>query len=141
MTVERARLVAAMYAGHPFARRRELSRAELRGETILYMSPDSANDSYGDAFFMQLYKNAGYKPNILFRSCDAESILMMIAAEEGISILPAYFTDKLRNADNLVFVPMTGEEEEEEIIAAWQQGNTNPVLHQFVDLLRETFKP
>ena len=141
MTVERARLVAAMYAGHPFARRRELSRAELRGETILYMSPDSANDSYGDAFFMQLYKNAGYKPNILFRSCDAESILMMIAAEEGISILPAYFTDKLRNADNLVFVPMTGEGEEEEIIAAWQQGNTNPVLHQFVDLLRETFKP
>lgn len=141
MTVERARLVAAMYAGHPFARRRELSRSELRGETILYMSPDSANDSYGDAFFMQLYKNAGYKPNILFRSCDAESILMMIAAEEGISILPAYFTDKLRNADNLVFVPMTGEEEEEEIIAAWQQVNTNPVLHQFVDLLRETFKP
>ncbi len=136
MTVERARLVAALYAGHPLARRRQLSRAELRGETILYMSPDSANDSYGDAFFMQLYKDAGYKPNILFRSCDAESILMMVAAEEGISILPAYFTDKLRNADNLVFVPMTGEDEEEEIIAAWQQSSTNPVLHQFVDMLR-----
>ena len=138
MTVERARLVAALYAGHPLARRRQMSRAELRGETILYMSPDSANDSYGDAFFMQLYKDAGYKPNILFRSCDAESILMMVAAEEGISILPAYFTDKLRNADNLVFVPMTGEDEEEEIIAAWQQSNTNPVLHRFVDMLRES---
>ena len=136
MTVERARLVAALYSAHPLARRHELDRTELHGENILYMSPDSANDSYGDAFFMQLYKDAGYKPNILFRSCDAESILMMVAAEEGISILPAYFTSKLYNADNLVFVPMTGESEEEEIIAAWQQSNANPVLHRFLDILQ-----
>ena len=99
------------------------------------MSPDSANDSYGDAFFMQLYKAAGYKPNILFRSCDAESILMMVAAEEGISILPGYLTAKLYNADNLVFVPLIGDGEEEEIIAAWQQNNRNPALRQFITAL------
>ena len=54
------------------------------------MSPDAAPDSYGDAFFMQRYAEAGYKPNILFRSADTESILMMVAAEEGISLLPDY---------------------------------------------------
>lgn len=64
---------------------RQLTRQELRGENILYMSPDAAPDSYGDAFFMQRYAEAGYKPNILFRSADTESILMMVAAEEGIS--------------------------------------------------------
>ena len=116
---------------------RRLSRAELRGETILYMSPDASNDSYGDAFFMQLYKAAGYKPNILFRSCDAECILMMVAAEEGISILPDYFTDKLYDADNLVFVPLVGEGEQEEIIAAWQSTNSNPVLMQFLSVLKK----
>lgn len=136
MTVERARLVAALYSSHPLAQRRELCRADLRGENILYMSPDSGNDSYGDAFFMQMYQAAGYKPNILFRSCDAESILMMVATEEGISILPDYFTNKLYQADGLVFVPMKGENEEEEIIAAWQQGNQNPVLRRFIDMLR-----
>lgn len=135
VTVERAHLVAALYSGHPLAQRRELCRADLRGENILYMSPDSGNDSYGDAFFMQMYQAAGYKPNILFRSCDAESILMMVATEEGISILPDYFTNKLYQADNLVFVPMKGEDEEEEIIAAWQQGNQNPVLRRFLDML------
>lgn len=137
LDVESAQLVVALYAGHPLAGRRRLSRAELRGETILYMSPDASNDSYGDAFFMQLYKNAGYKPNILFRSCDAECILMMVAAEEGISILPDYFTDKLYDADNLVFVPLVGEGEQEEIIAAWQSTNSNPVLTQFLSVLKK----
>ena len=79
-TVEKARLVVALYAGHPLAQRQQLRRQELRGETILYMSPDAADDSYGDAFFMQLYNEAGYKPNILFRSADTESILMMVSA-------------------------------------------------------------
>ena len=135
-SIERARLVVALYAGHPLAQRSRLSRQELRGESILYMSPDAAADSYGDTFFMQLYRDAGYKPNILFRSADTESVLMMVAAEEGISILPDYCTDKLYNADNLVFVPLTGEGEEEEIIAAWQQGSANPALPRFLNLLR-----
>ena len=100
------------------------------------MSPDSANDSYGDAFFMQLYKEAGYKPNILCRSSDAESVLIMVAAEESISILPGYFTDKLYNADNLSFVPMVGEGEYEEIIAAWRRDSVNPILEQFLGSLR-----
>ena len=134
-TVEKAGLVVAMYAGHPLAQRRQLRRQELRGENILYMSPDAADDSYGDALFMHLYQEAGYKPNILFRSADTESILMMVAAEEGISILPDYCTDKLYNADNLAFVPLVGVGEEEEIIAAWQSGNANPALGRFLAAL------
>lgn len=137
-TVEKARLMVALYAGHPFAQRRQLSRRELRGENILYMSPSAAHDSYGDAFFMQLYKNAGYKPDILFRSSDTESILMMVAAEEGISILPDYCTDKLYNADNLVFVPLVGADEEEEIVAVWHKSNCNPALKLFLSDLSES---
>lgn len=136
MTVEKAQLMVALYAGHPLAGRSKLYRRELRGEKIIYMSPDSANDSYGDAFFMQLYKEAGYKPDILFRSSDAESVLMMVGAEQGVSILPSYFTDKLPNAGNLVFIPLVGEGEEEEIIAAWQKANRNPALAQFLSSLR-----
>lgn len=133
--VENAGLVVALYARHPFAQRRSLRRHELRGENILYMSPSAAGDSYGDAFFMQLYKDAGYKPNILFRSSDTESILMMVASEEGISILPDYCTHKLYNADNLVFVPLVGSGEREEIIAAWRKDQSSPIFFQFLELL------
>lgn len=133
--IERARLVAALYGSHPFAQRPVLRREELKNETILYMTPSSTGDSFGDAYFMQLYQRAGYQPNILLRSSDTESVLIMVAAEEGISILPSYITDKLGNADNLVFVPLEGQEEAEEIIAAWRKNEMSGPLRQFVDRL------
>ena len=133
--VEHAPLVVALYGGHPFAQRRALRREELRNEAILYMSPSGTGESFGDNHFLELYRQAGYQPNILFRSNDIESILMMVAAEEGISILPSYVTNKLTNADNLVFVPLLGEGEAEEIVAVWKQGDQSLPLHRFVDQL------
>ena len=135
--VEQVRLVVALYQGHRLAGRERLRRQELMGENILYMSPSADMESYGDAFYMELYRKAGYKPNILFRSSDAESILMMVASEEGISILPDYCTTKLYNPDNLRFVPLEGEKEVEEIVAVWRGDNRNPALARFRKALRE----
>ena len=131
--VERARLVVALYGSHPFARRTALRRSELKNETILFMTPSSTGASFGDDHFMQLYQQAGYLPNILLRSNDVESILMMVAAEEGISILPAYCTDKLTNADNLIFVPLLGEEETEDILAVWRKDDPSQALRHFLE--------
>lgn len=130
--IELAPLSVALYSSHPLAHRNSLSRQELKNEAILYMSPSGSGESYGDNHFLELYKQAGYQPNILFRSSDAESILMMVAAEEGISILPSYFTDKLTDAENLVFLPLIGEGEYEQIIAVWRKDDSAPALRQFV---------
>lgn len=135
--VERSPLVVALYSGHPFARRTVLNRRELKGENILFMSPSGTGESVGDSFFYKLYQKAGYQPNILFRSSDIESILMMVAAEEGISILPAYATRKLTSEDNLTIVPLKGEQEIVEIIAAWKHDNLSPILRRFVSNLPE----
>ena len=74
-------------------------------------------------------------PNILATCyrCDTESILMMIAAEEGISIMPSYVTDKLADADNLSFVPLIGEGEYEQIIAVWRKHDKTPALSYFIE--------
>lgn len=133
--IERAPLVVALYGSHPFAQRAALRRQELRGEAILYMSPSGTGHSTGDDHFLELYRQAGYQPNILLRSNDIESILMMVAAEEGISILPAYCTNKLTNAENLVFVPLLGEEEVEEVLAVWRKGDDSLPLRHFVERL------
>ena len=97
------------------------------------MTPSATGSSFGDAHFMALYQKAGYQPNILLRSNDVESILMMVAAEEGISILPAYCTDKLTNADNLTFLPLLGDEETEEILAVWRKDDPSPALQRFIE--------
>ena len=132
-----ARLVVALYPSHPLAGRASLSRRELKDEKILYMSPSDSQDSYGDAFFMNLYQVAEFRPNIIFRSSDTESILIMVAAEEGVSILPDYCTNKLTNADNLVFIPLEGENEIEEITVVWSRNNPNPVLPRLVQHLQK----
>ena len=135
LQTDRIRLVAALYTGHPLAGRMQLSRAELRGEHLLYMSPSEDFESYGDAVFIRLYQESGYNPDILFRTSDLEVILTMVAAEEGISILPDYFTNKLVGEDNLIFVPLTGEQEHEEIDAIWRSDNPNPLLAAWTDEL------
>ena len=57
---------------------------------------------------------------------------MMVAAEEGISILPSYSVAKLMNADNLVFVPLDGDEEYEDIFMMWKKSSGNLDLQSFL---------
>ena len=132
---DRVRLMVALYGSHHLARRTELTRADLRDEVMLFMSPSGSGDSLGDEYFIRLYQNAGYYPNILLRSSDVESILMMVAAEEGVSVLPVSCMHHLSESDNLVFVPLVGEHEVEEILAVWRKDNESPSLRTFLNLL------
>ena len=130
--VEHVPLCVAVYANHPLARRKELTRKDLKQENILFMSPSGTGDSFGDAFYMKLYQQAGYQPNILMRSNDMESILMMVAAEEGVSIVPAYSHSWNIGTENIVFIPLCGEGETEEILIVWRKNDSNPALQHFI---------
>ena len=87
--------------------------------------------------FMDLYHKAGYHPQIQCRSTDVESILIMVASEEGISIMPDYCIKKINNAEGLVFLPMKGNEEVEEIHAIWKRNSSDPALLHFCELLKQ----
>ena len=128
-------LYVAMHNGHPLSRRERLCREDLKDEKILFMSPSSTGDSFGDAHYIDLYQKAGFQPNILLRTNDYESILMMIAAEEGVSIVPEYCINQLRSLDNIIYRPLSGEEETEEIIAVWHRENITPALQHFIEQL------
>lgn len=131
--MESVPLSVVLYDTHPLAQRNSLSRKELKNEPILYMSPAGAGDSYGDNIFIELYRKAGYQPNIIFRSSDTESILLLISAEEGISIMPAYMTHTLMDVKNLVSIPLIGEGEFEQIMAVWRKDNNSPALKHFIE--------
>lgn len=128
-------LRVAVYASHPLAHRKELTRRDLKNENILFMSPSGTGDSFGDAYYIRLYHEAGYQPNIILRSNDIESILMMVAAEEGISIVPEYTHPWDVGTENVVFVPLAGEGETEEILVAWRKNDSQPALMHFIENL------
>ncbi len=133
---ENVPLRVALYANHRLSRRKELSRKDLKQENILFMSPSGTGESFGDAYYIQLYQQAGYQPKILLRSSDMESILMMVAAEEGISIVPEYSHPWDVGTENVVFVPLAGEGETEEILVAWRKNDDNPALQHFIEMLK-----
>ncbi|MDD6043331.1 MAG: LysR family transcriptional regulator [Eubacteriaceae bacterium] len=132
----RSGLSVVLYTGHPFATRRYLKREELCNETILYMTPSGNDDSIGDMHYMQLYEKAGFQPKILLKSNDLESLLMMVAAEQGVTVVPSYCVEKLNNADNLVFLPLDGEEEYEDIYMMWKSSHSNAALQCFFEFYK-----
>ena len=136
--VEHVPLCVALYSNHPLARRKKLTRKDLKQETILFMSPSGTGDSFGDDFYIKLYQQAGYQPNILMRSNDMESILMMVAAEEGVSIVPAYSHAWNIGTENLVFIPLCGEGETEEILIVWRKHDNSSALAHFIQAFPDT---
>lgn len=133
--IERSPFVAALYQGHPLSNHASLKREDLKHETLLYTTASETGDAIGDAHFIQLYEKAGYRPNILLKSNEIESVLMMVAAEEGITILPQYAIAKMENAEHLVFVPIEGEGEFEEIFVQWKKDSENAALELFLNYL------
>lgn len=131
-TIGATSLSAVLYNGHPFSQRSSLSRKELKGERFIYLITGSSYPSAVDNYYQNLYTQAGYEPDPVFYSNDVESVLMMVAAEEGISVMPSYITEKLINADNLVFVPLVGEQEIEQIVALWKRDVQSFALEQFL---------
>ena len=57
---------------------------------------------------------------------------MMVAAEEGISIVPQYAHPWDVGTENVVFVPLAGEGETEEILIVWRKDEENPILRHFI---------
>ena len=61
---------------------------------------------------------------------------LMVAAEEGISILPSFVTSKITNGDNLKFIPLEGSEEFVDIYALWKKNRKNQILEHFLEEIR-----
>ncbi len=99
------------------------------------MSPSGDGQSYVDRRYYAQHQNAGYMPHIVQISNDVESILMMVAAGQGISVLPDYAARKLEHFGNLVFIPLNGDDEQVKIITAQNKNNKNPALENFLEWL------
>lgn len=90
-TVYTSEAVLVVSKDHPLANRRSVDSADLAQEQFLMVSRDYM---YYDVVIDHC-KAAGYTPNITFESSQWDLILEMVAAGQGISILPKPLVDKL----------------------------------------------
>ena len=126
------RLYAVLPSGHPYAQLSSIRRYDLREEPFLLTKyyEDPSAKKYGH-IIPDKYAESGFIPKINGRSTDAETLMVLVAAGIGITILPESIVRAFSNTSDLSFVPLEGEHEHVDIMAIWKDDSMNPVTNVF----------
>lgn len=137
-TVENITSVVVMNKNNPLVGHRSVIRSELKGEKIFFLSPTSSGNSKTDDHYIKLYEMAGFKPNVIVRTGDLSSILMMVSLEEGVAVIPTFCKLQVRRYPGLVCIPLTGPDTSEHMVLAWNQKLASPEVTNFVSSIKNS---
>jgi DNA-binding transcriptional LysR family regulator len=129
-TVARELLLAAVPSGHPLAARAPLPVSALAGEPFV-MFPRR----YGSALYDRITavaRAAGFEPVIVQEAVQMQTIVGLVAAGIGVSIVPESVA-RLRRGD-VVFRPLSPATRVVTLDLTWRTGDQNPVVRNFRDL-------
>lgn len=132
-------LIVVLPSTHPLAGRHYLTKKDLANENlILACTPDSKIGE--DRLIINSFLEDGYHPKIVDRIEDAETILLMVAVQMGISILPSYITLPVTNDRRIVAIPY-----EPDLLSNYSaislEDNENPALKIMKTFLNERKTP
>ena len=130
--VRRAALCVALPPGHRLTRQRQLSLRSLADEP--FVSLPVAVPFYREAQ-LDLCRSAGFTPNIVQEANNAQSLLQLVAAGVGISIVPEVLQQFLRI--EVEYRPLPSSLPRFEFHVAWRQENPSASLKTFLAILRE----
>jgi DNA-binding transcriptional LysR family regulator len=132
-TISRERLLVALPSAHPLARLPSVRLSALAGEAfVLY--PDHPRPSWTE-FVVGLCQQAGFQPIVAQRTVEIQTTLSLVAAGIGLSIVPDCVGNILRN--DVVYVRLTGVPARTELLVAFREDDTSPVLKTFLKVLRQ----
>ncbi|ADB35732.1 transcriptional regulator, LysR family [Kribbella flavida DSM 17836] len=128
--VSRDPLVAVLPAKHPLARRRRIRLAELAAEDFVFYTRPS-----GPAVHDRIVgycRDAGFTPSITQAAADVQTIVSLVAAGLGVSLLiaPTPRTDP----EAVVYRELSDDLPPWELSLAWSPDNRSPVLQRFLQL-------
>ena len=130
------RLYAVLPPGHPYAQLSSIRRYDLRSEPFLLTKyyDDPAAKKYG-SIIPDKFGESGFIPKVDSRSSDAETLMILVSAGIGITILPESIVRTLGPSTDLSIIPLEGEHEHVDVLAIWKPDSANPVTQVFCDFL------
>ncbi|MBE1585358.1 LysR family transcriptional regulator [Nonomuraea angiospora] len=126
-TVARELLLAALPAGHPHAARKSLPTEMLAGEPFV-MFPRRFGPGLHDQI-IGVARAAGFEPRIVQEAVQMQTIVGLVAAGLGVSIVPESVA-RLRRGD-VVFRPLSPATRVVTLDLTWRTGDLNPLVHNF----------
>ena len=127
------RLVAVLPAALPLARKKEVAIEELR-ELPFVMYPAGAGTGIYPQIF-RLCREAGFVPRIGQVAGEASTIIGLVAAGCGVSVLPASF-DRIR-LDGVRYRPLAGSAANTSLLLAQRKDEPSALVQAFVELAME----
>jgi DNA-binding transcriptional LysR family regulator len=127
-------LVVAMPAAHPLATKQQIAVTDLATEKLILPSIDEF-PFYQE--FILYCERAGFQPQIV-REVKATwliTILSLVVAKVGVAILPSNVQNLQRQG--VVYRTIQSVNLNRQISAIWRRDNSSPVLHQFIQTVRE----
>ncbi|HBO0073013.1 TPA: LysR family transcriptional regulator [Pseudomonas aeruginosa] len=126
-------LVAVLRADHPLAAGSEdgLAIAALAEEPFVFFPR-----SYGTGLYDQviaLTRQAGFSPRIAQEACEAMTIIGLVSAGLGVSILPASF--RRTRVDGVVYRTLSDPEATTAVWLVRRQNEGSPLALSFIDLV------
>ncbi|MBL1065951.1 LysR family transcriptional regulator [Streptomyces sp. 7-21] len=125
--ISRDRLVAALSRRHPLAHRDPLPIASLAEESFV-LFPRHLGPSLHDNI-TRLTRAAGFEPQVSQEAVHMHTIIGLVAADIGVSIVPGSMAT-LRRTD-VVFRTLTPQTRSISLHLAWRRGDTSPVVRNF----------
>lgn len=135
--ISRDPLVAALPTGHRLARRKRISLADLAEDPfVLYTR------ATGPTVFDRIVDHcrmAGFEPEVTQEAADVQTIVSLVAAGLGVSLLiaPAPRIDP----EAVVYRELSDDLPPWELSVAWSPDNRSPVLARFLDLVARPGTP
>ncbi|MBV9677741.1 MAG: LysR family transcriptional regulator [Acidobacteriaceae bacterium] len=124
-------LLAALPRGHRLENT-SVSISDLAQEQFVLYARENAPELFDG--ILSLCRRARFSPNIIDTPSLWQSVLTMVEAGEGVSILPAC-VQQLRSRD-VSFEPLRNRKCMVDVIVAWRAGDADTIREGFLNLLR-----
>ncbi len=129
-------LVVAVPASHVAARAGRITLAQLREAPAITLDPAHCLGEQVDGFCA----SRGVSPSVVCRSAQLATVLELVGAGVGVSIVPAMAAVR-HNTPNCAYVPVVEQPLQREIVAVWRRGGVlSPAARVFVDCVREVVR-
>ncbi len=122
-------LLAALPGGHRLASRRRVSLADLADEPFVLYGRESGPSVHDR--IVGFCRDAGFTPRIVQEAVDVQTIVALVAANLGVSLLiaPTPHTDE----SAVVYRPLAEKLPTWEMALAWSRDNRSPVLTRLLE--------
>ena len=124
-------LVVVLPSGHPLAAKAVLAIAELANESFVMYPQGAGTGIYPQIF--RLCREAGFAPRITQTANESSTIIGLVAAGSGITLLPSSF--ERISLEGVTYRPISDKGAITMLYLARREDETSPMVKAFVDMV------